>query len=80
MIITETQTVINQAAGLQLAILSCSRAAQIGSREARFMTCDVPLTALHDNVAYSGQSLVFTEFAQVSQTADWWPPAVSVAG
>jgi hypothetical protein len=79
-IITETQTVINQVAGLQLTIVSCSRVAQISSREGRFMVCDVTLTALSDKVAYSGQSLAITEFAQVSQTADWWPPAVSVAG
>ena len=44
------------------------------------MVCDVTLTALRDGVAYSGQSLAITEFAQVSQTADWWPPTVSVAG
>jgi hypothetical protein len=80
LIITETQTVINQAAGLQLTIVSCSRVAQIGSREGRFMVCDVTLTALRDGVAYSGQSLAITEYAQVSQTADWWPPSVSVAG
>ena len=79
-VITETQTVINQVAGLRLTIISCSRVAQIGSREGRFMVCDVTLTALRDGVAYSGQSLAITEFAQVSQTADWWPPTVSVSG
>ena len=71
---------INQAAGLQLTIISCSRVAQIGSREGRFMVCDVTLTAMRDGVEYSGQSLAITEFAQVSQTADWWPPSVSVSG
>ena len=79
-VITESQTVINPTAGLQLTVLACSRVAQIGSREGRFMVCDVTLTALRDGVAYSGQSLAITEYAQVSQTADWWPPAVSVAG
>jgi hypothetical protein len=54
--------------------------AQIGSREGRFLVCDVTLTGLRDGVAYSGQSLAITEFTQVSQTADWWPPAVRVAG
>jgi hypothetical protein len=54
--------------------------AQIGSREGRFMVCDVTLIALRDGVAYSGQSLAITEFAQVSQTADWWPSTVSVGG
>jgi hypothetical protein len=44
------------------------------------MVCDVTLTALRDRVAYSSQSLAITEFAQVSQTADWWPPTVSVSG
>jgi hypothetical protein len=44
------------------------------------MVCDVTLTALRDSVVYSGQSLAITEFAQVSQTADWWPPTVSVSG
>ncbi len=79
-VITETRTVINQAAGLQLTIISCSRVAQIGSREGRFMVCDVTLTALRDGVEYSGQSLAITEFAQVSQTADWWPSTVYVSG
>jgi hypothetical protein len=79
-VVTETQTVVNQTAGLQLTIFSCSRVAQIGSREGRFMVCDVTLTALRDGVTYSGQSLAITEYAQVSQTADWWPPNVSVAG
>jgi hypothetical protein len=54
--------------------------AQIGSREGRFMVCDVILTAVRDDVTNSGQSLVITEFAHVSQTTDWWPPAVSVVG
>jgi hypothetical protein len=44
------------------------------------MVCEVTLTALRDGVTYSGQSLAITEFAQVSQTADWWPPVISVAG
>ena len=44
------------------------------------MVCEVTLTALRDSVAYSGQSLAITEYAQVSQAADWWPPTVSVAG
>jgi hypothetical protein len=79
-IITDTQMVINQTAGLQLTIVSCSRVAQIGSREGRFMVCDVTLTALRDGAVYSGQSLAITEFAQVSQTTDWWPPTVSVSG
>jgi hypothetical protein len=79
-VITETQTVINQVAGLRLTIISCSRVAQIGSREGRFMVCDVTLTGLRDGVGYSGQSLAITEFAQVSQAADWWPPTVSVSG
>jgi hypothetical protein len=72
--------VVNQAAGLQLTINSCTRVAQIGSREGRFMVCDVSLTALRDGVVYSGQSLAITEYAQVSQTTDWWPSTVSVAG
>ncbi len=71
---------LNQAAGLQLTIISRSRVAQIGSCEGRFMVCDVTLTALRDGVAYSGQSLAITEYAQVSQAADWWPPTVSVSG
>ena len=79
-IITETQSVVNQAAGLQLTVNSCTRVAQIGSREGRFMVCDVSLTALRDGVVYSGQSLAITEYAQVSQTTDWWPSTVSVAG
>ncbi len=80
MIITETQTVINQVAGLQLTVIACNRVAQIGSREGRFMVCDVTLTSLRDGVGYSGQSLAITEYAQVSQTADWWPSTVSVSG
>jgi len=44
------------------------------------MVCDVTLTALRDGATYSGQSMSITEYTQVSQTADWWPPAVSVAG
>jgi hypothetical protein len=80
MIITETQTVINQVAGLQLTVIACNRVAQIGSREGRFMVCDVTLTSLSDGVGYSGQSLAITEYAQVSQTADWWPSTVSVSG
>lgn len=79
-IVTETQTVINQAAGLRLTVVACNRVAQIGSKEGRFMVCEVTLTALRDSVAYSGQSLAITEYAQVSQAADWWPPTVSVAG
>ncbi len=79
-IVTETQTVINQAAGLRLTVVACNRVAQIGSKEGRFMVCDVTLTALRDEVEYSGQSLAITEYAQVSQAADWWPPTVSVVG
>ncbi len=44
------------------------------------MVCDVTLTGLREGVAYSGQSLAITEFTQVSQTADWWPPSVSMVG
>jgi heat shock protein HslJ len=44
------------------------------------MVRDVTLTALGAGVAYSGQSLAITEFAQASQAANWWPPTVSVAG
>jgi hypothetical protein len=44
------------------------------------MVCAVALTGLRDSVAYSGQSVAITEFAQVSQTVDWWPPTVSVGG
>lgn len=79
-IVTETQTVISQAAGLQLTVVACNRVAQIGSKEGRFMVCYVTLTALRNGVGYSGQSLAITEYAQVSQAADWWPPTVSVAG
>jgi hypothetical protein len=33
-----------------------------------------------NTVAYSGQSLAITEFAQVSQTVDWWLATFSLAG
>ncbi len=62
---------INQVAGLQLTIISCSRVVQIGSRKGHFMVCDFTLNALRDGVSYSGQSLAITEFAQVSQAVDW---------
>jgi hypothetical protein len=42
------------------------------------MVCDMTITGLRDGVATSGQSLANTEYAQVSQTADWPPPAVNV--
>jgi hypothetical protein len=68
-VITETQTVGNQVAGLKLTIISYSRVAQIGSREGRFMVCDVTLSGLREGMAYSSQSLAITEIAQVSQAA-----------
>jgi hypothetical protein len=54
--------------------------AQIGLREGHFMVCDVTLSGLREGVATSGQSLVITEFPQISQTAGGWPYSISVAG
>lgn len=79
-VVTDTRVVTNLAAGLQLSIMGCSRVAQIGGRAGRFMVCEVALTALVGGAAYSGQSLAISEYAQVMQAADWWPPAVSAAG
>ena len=79
-VITETQTVVNETAGLQLTILGCNRVESVGTQQGEFMVCNVQLTALRDGVAYSGQTLAVTEYAQVSQVVGWWPPALDVVG
>lgn len=79
-VITETQTVENEVAGIRLAVSNCIRVAQIGSQKGRFMICDVTLTALRAGAGYSGQTLAITEFAQVSKTTGWWPPTLTVIG
>ncbi len=80
MVVTESLTVTNETAGLQLTVGACDRVAQIGTREGRFMLCDVTLTALSDNAQYSGQTLAIAEYSQVVSAADWWPPTLSVVG
>ena len=79
-IFTETLTVENVEAGLQFAISNCSEVTQIGSTQGDFVVCNVTLTALKNNVSYSGDTLAVTERAQVEQVPGWWPPPLSVIG
>ena len=80
-VITDALTVDNAAAGLRLTIGVCNRVAQIGAKlEGTFVVCDVTLTADQDGAVYSGQTLAITEFAQVNQSTDWWPPSLNVVG
>ncbi len=79
-IYTETLTVLNETAGLQLTVTNCAKVAQIGANQGNFVVCDVVLTALRDGVTYSSDTLAVTEMAQVQQVPGWWPPALSVVG
>jgi hypothetical protein len=79
-IYTETLTVLNETAGLQLTVTNCAKVAQIGANQGNFVVCDVVLTALRDGVTYSSDTLAITEMAQVQQVPGWWPPALSVVG
>ena len=79
-IYTDTLTVLNEAAGLQLTVTNCAKVAQIGANQGNFVVCDVGLTALRDNVTYSSSTLALTEMAQAQQVPGWWPPALSVVG
>ncbi len=79
-IVTSTLTLENQAAGLAISVTGCVRVAQIGASSGRFMVCDVRLTALRDNVSYSGETLAITEISQILQNPGWWPPALAVVG
>ncbi len=79
-IYTDTLTVVNETAGLQLTVTNCAKVAQIGANQGDFVVCDVVLTALRDGVTYSSDTLAVTEMAQVQQVPGWWPPALSVVG
>lgn len=79
-IYTDTQIVINEAAGLQLTISNCAKVVQIGRNEGDFVVCEVTLTALHDGVEYSNDTLAISELSQVQQIPGWWPPPLSVVG
>ena len=79
-IYTDTLTVVNEDAGLQLTVTNCAKVAQIGANQGNFVVCDVGLTALRDGVMYSSSTLALTEMAQVQQVPGWWPPALSVVG
>jgi len=79
-VVTDTWTVSNDVAGLQLEVLSCARIKQIGEKKGSFVVCDVTLTATQQNAEYSGQTLTITEFNLVENSVDWWPDTVSVAG
>ncbi len=79
-IFTDTHTVVNEVAGLQLTVLNCAKVAQIGGNEGNFVVCDVTLTALWNGVVYSNDTLAISERAQVLQIPGWWPPPLSVVG
>lgn len=79
-IYTDTLTVVNETAGLQLTVTNCAKVAQIGANQGNFVVCDVVLTSLRDGVTYSSDTLASTEMAQVQQIPGWWPPALSVVG
>ncbi len=79
-IITDTLTVTNDDAGLELSVRSCSEVVQIGASSGNFVVCDVILTAVRSNVAYSGDTLAITKRVQVEKVPGWWPPPLSVIG
>jgi hypothetical protein len=79
-VITEAQSITNDLAGLRLDVSNCVRVAQIGSREGRFLLCDVTLTALRSGAEYSGQAIAIAEFSQVEKSSDWWPSAMTIVG
>lgn len=79
-VFSDTLTVENVDAGLQLAVGQCNEVSQIGSSQGYFVICKVVLTALRDNLIYSGDTLAITERSQVEQIPGWWPPPLSVIG